>query len=111
MSEDTHEVGPKTLIHPKDIMDAKTQHWERLWSPQAGDEFQQVSELFVDIRQRIQGESLMPRKVQELREAPKSMRPNAAMGVDRVGSHAFDRLPDAAIAELGEILTLCELHQ
>eukprot|EP00959_Pyramimonas_sp_CCMP1952_P113984 2383521-Pyramimonas_sp.AAC.1 len=67
--------------------------------------------MFADIRQRIQGESFMPLGVSDLREALKSMKPNAAMGVDRVGSHDYDRLPDAAIDELGEILALCELHQ
>eukprot|EP00959_Pyramimonas_sp_CCMP1952_P398588 8352064-Pyramimonas_sp.AAC.1 len=54
LPDDTLEIGPKTLIHPKDIMDVKTQHWARLWSPKADDEFQQISEMFVDIRQRIQ---------------------------------------------------------
>eukprot|EP00959_Pyramimonas_sp_CCMP1952_P309224 6471372-Pyramimonas_sp.AAC.1 len=65
---DTLEIGPRTLMHPKDIMDAKSEKWERLWGP-ADDELQQLQGLFVDMRQRILGESLMPLGVQELREA------------------------------------------
>eukprot|EP00959_Pyramimonas_sp_CCMP1952_P438153 9172810-Pyramimonas_sp.AAC.1 len=65
-------------------MDAKTEKWKRLWSP-AVDEFQQLTQLFSEIRQRVQGEALMPLGVLELRAALKSMKPNAAMGVDRVG--------------------------
>eukprot|EP00959_Pyramimonas_sp_CCMP1952_P043453 908744-Pyramimonas_sp.AAC.1 len=64
--------------------------------------------LFHGIRRRVQDEALPPLAVLEIRQALKRMKASGAMGVDRICVHDLDWPPDAALAEMCIILSVCE---
>eukprot|EP00959_Pyramimonas_sp_CCMP1952_P439282 9195887-Pyramimonas_sp.AAC.1 len=47
-----------TILHPKDILDVKRLHWEKIWSPPEQDSQGELEGIFEQIRERVQEERL-----------------------------------------------------
>eukprot|EP00959_Pyramimonas_sp_CCMP1952_P196262 4103234-Pyramimonas_sp.AAC.1 len=59
LASDTLEVNGTSIVHPKDIMEHKREHWVSLWGP-PGLPLSELPGLVHEIRQRVSDEALPP---------------------------------------------------